>query len=375
LLIRKDKPVISLNKAEPNRDIQRYGRRVLAAKLGYAAGVLLLAGFLFIAVRWKTGWDFAVLNTGAAIIEQPKTISLGIQVSPASTLVMVAQDLGLFEQQGIKVDLREFTAGKFALQAFLGGSLDAVVSGELPVLLAAMQGYEINVVTQVVETTVNEIRFVARRDAAEGGPGRFFRAAKRTIATSFGGGPEYFTYCFLKDLGLDASEVTIVSQRPEDMPVALASRSVDAISIFDPFAFFAESQLGREAVVFNSSASYNELYLLSLSPTLLERRPADARALLRALIDASVFTSSNPEAAKRVVSKYTKLDKTTIDAVWSDFVFKPVLTKALLDNWKEELKWLKETGKLAGPGRPVDFEQLIKNDLLAEIDPLAVRLR
>ena len=76
-----------------------------------------------------------------------RKVSVGIQVSPAMTLVMVAKDAGFFEKQHLDVELRQFTAGKFALQAFLGGSIDFSVSGDVPVCLAALQGNQIRVVT------------------------------------------------------------------------------------------------------------------------------------------------------------------------------------------------------------------------------------
>ena len=84
-----------------------------------------------------------------------RKVTVGIQVSPAMTLLMVAKDEGFFSRQGLDVELKEFTAGKFALQAFLGGSIDFAVSGDVPVCLAGLQGNQIRVVTQVVEKTIN----------------------------------------------------------------------------------------------------------------------------------------------------------------------------------------------------------------------------
>ena len=43
----------------------------------------------------------------------PKQVTIGIQTSPAMALVMVARDKGLFQAQGLDVELKEFTAGKF----------------------------------------------------------------------------------------------------------------------------------------------------------------------------------------------------------------------------------------------------------------------
>ena len=79
------------------------------------------------------------------------------------TLAMVAKDGGYFQDEGLDVELKQFTAGKFALQAFFSGAVDYAISGDVPVALATLQGNQTRVVTQVVESTVNEVRMVARR--------------------------------------------------------------------------------------------------------------------------------------------------------------------------------------------------------------------
>ena len=59
-------------------------------------------------------------QSGCQQTEAPTStkVTVGIQVSPAMTLVMVAKDRGFFEREKLDVELKEFTAGKFALQAF-----------------------------------------------------------------------------------------------------------------------------------------------------------------------------------------------------------------------------------------------------------------
>src|SRR5262245_38464187 len=70
------------------------------------------------------------------------SLVVGYQNSPAMALVMVADKRDLFRQNGVDVDLRDFTAGKIALQAFLGGSLDVAVAGDMPTGLALLQGQD-----------------------------------------------------------------------------------------------------------------------------------------------------------------------------------------------------------------------------------------
>src|ERR1017187_9294287 len=123
-------------------------------------------------------------------------LTVGFQTSPAMALMMVATEMRYFDKEGIQVELKEFTAGKFALQAFLGRSLDIAVSGEVPVTLATLQGHNFRVIAQIVERTTNECRVVVRAEEGLETAEKFFQSKKRKLATSFGGGPEFFTHNF-----------------------------------------------------------------------------------------------------------------------------------------------------------------------------------
>jgi len=307
---------------------------------------------------------------------RPK-VSIGIQVSPAMTLLMVAKDKGFFEQQGLDVELKEFTAGKFALQAFFSNSVDYAVTGEVPVALAALQGNQARIVAQVVERTIDEVRIVARNDGAKstGNPATYFRQNKRRLATSFGGGPEFFTYNFLQHYKISPNQVEILSQRPEDMPASLASRSVDAISIFDPFAFIAEKQLGNDGITFRASNLYSELYVLAAHPKQVEQDPEIIKALLRALKQAERFTAEHPDEAKQILQRYTKLDSDVINGIWPNFSFNIRLTKELLSDWDAEARWAKETGKVTPQTQIPDFTKFVDRRFLWSIDPDSVKLQ
>lgn len=301
-------------------------------------------------------------------------VTLGIQVSPALALVMVAKDKGFFEKEGLDVELKQFTAGKFALQAFLTGSIDYAVSGEVPVCLASLQGNEIRVVSQVVLATTNEVRVVARREDGLTHPSQYFHAHKRKLATSFGGGPEFFTYNFLKANHIGKDDVELISQRPEDMPATLQTGSVDAISIFDPFAFVAEKALGSSAVTFTNTSGYSELYVLDARPEQTGNNGSTIESMLRAMKNASGYIAKHPESTKQIVQNYTKLDQSIIDGIWKNFSFKPYLGKKLIRYWNAEAAWAKETGKVSPDTPTPNFRTMIEDRFLKKINPSAVRL-
>ena len=55
---------------------------------------------------------FSGCRNASSSKDQLGKVSIGIQVSPAMLLLMVAKDQGFFEQQGLDVELKQFTAGK-----------------------------------------------------------------------------------------------------------------------------------------------------------------------------------------------------------------------------------------------------------------------
>jgi len=300
-------------------------------------------------------------------------ITVGIQTGPANALVMVAKDKNFFEAQGLDVELKQFTAGKFALEAFLGGSLDFSISGDVPVTLAVLQGHTFIIPAQVVRKTINEVRVVARRDGEIDNAYDYFSSKKRKLATSIGGGPEFYTYELLNKLGISKNQIEIISQKPEDMPAALASGSIDAIAIFDPLAFLAEKQLGDNAITFTDQDIYSELYVIEAKESVKENSET-LEKLLAGLLVAEDFVSNNPDEAKNIVVKYTKLDKSTVDGIWDNFDFRIALTPQLVEFLNREIAWAKDTGKISKDGLVPDLQSIIWDQPLKNIRPSAVEL-
>jgi ABC-type nitrate/sulfonate/bicarbonate transport system substrate-binding protein len=299
-------------------------------------------------------------------------VTVGIQTSPAMALVMVAKDQRFFEHEGVDVQFQEFTAGKFALQAFLGGSLDFAIPGEVPVCLSTLQGNKFRVITQVVEKTENEVRVVARRDASHTDPASYFKSEKRKLAMSFGGGPEFFTYSFLNHYGIAQDEVELLSMKPEDMPAALQSKSVDAISIFDPFAYIAEERMGEQSVTFANSELYSEFFVLIARQSQIDKDPTIVASIVRGLVKAADFVTEHPESAKSIVQRYTKLDQDIVDGIWPNFIFRPALTKELRTTWDAEVEWAKVTKKVDAEVKTPDWDKLVEPKFLKQVKSDAV---
>lgn len=301
-------------------------------------------------------------------------LTVGIQVSPAMALLMVAEDEGFFDKAGVDVEIKEFTAGKFALQAFLGGSLDIAVSGEVPVTLSTLQGNKFRVIAQVVERTINECRVVVQKEPGLDTAEKYFLKRKRKLATSFGGGPEFFTHNFLKKHDISYDQIELISQKPEDMPASLVNGTVDAISIFDPFARIAERSMANNGQTFADADIYSELYVVDVMQKTIDEKPDQLKAFLKGLYDAQFFIQNNPNKSKQILIKYTKLEQQVVDDIWDNFIFKPVINHLFLDYTTAQAKWYVEKGTFPPDTEIPNFKDVIYFDLLRSIDPAAVSI-
>ena len=157
------------------------------------------------------------------------------------------------------------------------------------------------------------------------------------------------------------------------MPVALMNGTVDAISIFDPFAFMAEDQMGDTVITFTNEQGYSELYVID-APESIKENPRTIQKFLQSLLTAEEFMKKNPEQAKSIVMQYTKLDKKILDNIWDSFDFRVALTPNLLEYWQREAEWAKDTGKVTPDTAIPDFRDIIFDEPLKNLKPSAVEI-
>ncbi|HEV3158275.1 MAG TPA: ABC transporter substrate-binding protein [Candidatus Baltobacteraceae bacterium] len=300
----------------------------------------LVLGALIMALAVGAGYPSLAESPAQPVSTAP--LKVGYQNSPAMALVIVADSEHYFAKHDINVELKEFTAGKFALQAFLGGSLDVAVAGDVPVGLALLQGQRLVTVAEVLKNSSAEVRVVVRQPGGCHGmtPASYFLGHKRKLATSFGGGPEYFTAQFFAANGIPPSEVELISQKPEEMPVAVDRGAVDGISVFDPAAGEAERLLGPDACTFPDPGRYRQHYVVVVRPAAFEPEPdRHVTAFIDALRDAEHFIKFHPAKARRIVAEKTGLKQEQVNSIWSRYQFGVTLDPSLRTLWAQEADW------------------------------------
>jgi len=293
---------------------------------------------------------------------QKETLTIGITKNPGSALVNVAEDQNMFTNNGFNVELKEFTAGKFALQAFLAGDLDMAIVADFPPVLATMQGHEFYVLTQIADTISDSSVIVIDENYTN--PKDYFKVKKRKITVSLGGTPEVHFYKFLQYYNIDINDVEIINQKPEDMGVALANGTIDGMDTFEPYIYLANKMIPEKLTVYNIPYEvYSPKYVLVANKVWVDNNPKDVKKFLLTLIESENFIKNHVEDSQKIVSNITKFPLEQTKSIWNKYVFKVELSSQLSKIMTDEAKWAIETGKVQTTTIP-DFNKILRSDLV-----------
>ena len=321
--------------------------------------------------KWKIALGALALSlasSGSAMTADTGKIVLGTAPNMQTAHIVVANEFGLFEKAGLKVEFVKFVSGQRGLEALLGGQLDMAFMAEYPPVVAAMQSQKFAVIANMSKYVAN--RIISRSDV---GFSSVKDLAGKKIGTTRGSNADYFTEVIVRNAGIKAE---IVNVSPADIVPALARGDIDAGVMFPDFYPKAKEALGdkyREEI----SKDYDAYFVVSASAKMLAERPGDVKKFLSALIKADEIINKDPAGAKAAIVKATEglLSATTVENAWPEFVYKLGFDDKLLDTMAAEAKWVESKGIMKGV--TIDRAKLrtfLADGPLASIDPSRVTL-
>lgn len=211
--------------------------------------------------------------------------------------LVLADQLGLFEKHGVKVELAYGEVYSTLVSQFAAGTIDtfncqlgdALLLAErtdmkVVMVLDSSEGADAIITTDVISTPVGlkDKRFGVNVGSVMG---------------------ELFVYQMLKPYGLSLADLVLVDIQPEDVPLMMGHK-IDAGATWSPYTQRAV-EAGNQVLF--TSADVPGLFadVIPFRASLIEERPDDVRAFVAALIEAVDFWKDNPQRANAIISQYT----------------------------------------------------------------------
>ena len=295
-----------------------------------------------------------------------------------SSQFAVADQLGYFKAEGIKVNPRWYIAGTDLPSMWGAGNIHlgtATATMVVPISAAGQTIYNIAPQSDVAGT--QQIVLGKKGQEIVRSPKDF---EKVKIGMPKGASVTMAIQAMARDTGVDFNKLQFVNLAPPDAIIALAKGDVDAIAVWMPWAANAVKQGGGK-VYFTGNRSFipgkegavDWLHVhagVVASGEMLKKNPNTLKAILRALRKATDTINTDREAAVKIVARETKADEGLTRDIMALNVYSMEMNDRIPKGMGEFVDFLHSLDRIKQKFPP---ESVIYTKLLEETDPALVK--
>ncbi|MBE6875079.1 MAG: myristoyl transferase [Ruminococcus albus] len=239
------------------------------------------------------------------------SLKIGYLPSPGHLLYFVAQEEGLFKEEGLNTELVMFGENNSELAALESGKIDVGAFGSSELVTYLGDGHEITVFGGAM---IAGHGLIVKPELVEGIPEEDWSLdllKGKNIGVE-GVDSGYIVYrSAAKKLGLENSIEFSIFADGADAYNSLKNDDIDAAILYAPYRILAEDE---GYVIFSNSGTVSgfEDHVCCRQATLtssLEKDPDNYEAFLRALIRAYHFYKTEPDKTIKDVQKYVDVDE------------------------------------------------------------------
>lgn len=238
-----------------------------------------------------------------------KTLRVGYLPNPGATLIYIAQEKGLFTEQGLNVELSSFTNSAEGVNSIVSGKIDTGGFGIAPLVYIAkganltVYGGQMGAGAGVIVKPENAHLYKNLTDYKG-----------KTIATVRMGSGDIYFRATLQDAGLDLKKDITIQELESASAVleAVKAGKVDAGVTWTPYMELAKSQ--NLSVILYTDDYYPKHPCCRIS-VLTDSLAKDRNTYVKyekALIKAYEYSKTNPDESVDAASKYIKINRSVL---------------------------------------------------------------
>jgi ABC-type nitrate/sulfonate/bicarbonate transport system substrate-binding protein len=282
----------------------------------------------------------SVALLGWATFVQAADVPIKIRIAYPSgmngQIPVVMERAGIAKTHGLEAEYDFFQYGPPAMEAFLSGRVDAVITSLMPVTTLLSKRPDSAVV--VASLGQSSYALVVPKDSTVGDV-RQLKGKK--IAVSFGSDSELDLLTLLKASGLSpASNVQLINTPPSELVLALKQKFADAIVIRQPQLTRLKEDFGVKTI-----HTWPFRFVSIMRTDFLKENPGAKEKYLAALRESILYIAKNKDTASEWFGEKLRLDPKIIRQVSNDDPYYNVTklddinigvtpaTLLLLNNW------------------------------------------
>lgn len=234
-------------------------------------------------------------------------ITLGLLPLADIAPVYMAMEQGLFEDEGLNVEIQLVQSGATAIPALVSGELDVTFGNYVSFFLASNEGLDLRIIAEQNRATPG---FSSVMTLPDSGIDEAADLEGHSVAVNaLSNVAEITTRAQIADAGADPDAVEYVEIPFPDMIAALERGDVDAIFAVEPFVTLATQSLDAVEVVNPYGGRLDGFPVAGFYATaeFAEANPNTVAAFQRAMVNASELAAGDPQQVVDILPTYTEL--------------------------------------------------------------------
>lgn len=224
-------------------------------------------------------------------------ITIGYSAWPGWFPWAVAQEQGLFEKNGVDVELKWFDSYTDSINALSSGAIDANSQTLNDTLSAVSGGAQLKVVLVNDNSTGND-QIIARE-----GINSVADLRGKKVAVEEGTVDHYLLLLALEEANLKQEDIELVPMLTDAAATAFVNGEVDAVGVFAPFTSTALTLPGSQAIATSAEFPGAIPDHLAVSDELVNDRSDDVQKIVNTWFDTIAWIKDNREAAIKIMAE------------------------------------------------------------------------
>lgn len=228
-------------------------------------------------------------------------VTLGTSPWPTNMFFYLAEKEGIFEKNGLDVDIQEFSSTTDSSNAFVGGKTDFCTYASSETISPFAEGADLKVVLETDKSNGCE-GIVAKSDI------KSVKDLKgKTIATQLYSVDHMLLLTLLDENGMSQDDVNIVDMSIQESGNAFIAGQCDAASIWDPY--FSQAVNAGGTNLYSTKDNPDLITdVLAASGKLCKNDPDTVKAMVKSFFDAKKYWEENKDEASAYMAEKLGVD-------------------------------------------------------------------